>query len=557
MRSASGFCSHKTKAIVVLLICVALCAAAYLCVWAARHLVLEGPLYSEQSGFYDEGFELKLHTLPGVRVYYTLDGSEPTENSAEYHGPIRIDDATGRENLYAAMTGMSGTYGDYIPDFPVDKATVVKSIAVFGRYRSPVSVGVYFVGFGDKSGYDGVRIMSMIVDPDDLFSDSGIYVVGTLAGKPDATAEYTPGTYPANYNIETADMRRKAKITLWDADKSLLADETLAVGIHGGWSKSFRQKGFNFYSVKEYGPDAYGLGEYMLRTSGFRDTFQTMFRDVFNQELVATRDIATQSSSPCVLFINGEYWGLYNLQQRYNETYFKNRYGIEKDDVIVIKSGYVAQGKESDIEYYNALIDYAATHDLSVTENYDTICGMMDVQSFIDYNCAQCYIANMDWPINNDCCFRSRSANGGSPYADGKWRWALYDTDDSDNVDITFPVMGRTASNPFTEEAHWAGDPAETALMAALRKNAEFCRLFAKTFAEMANTNFRYETVKPLLDRYASTYRAPMVMTQRRFQTAAFTAGTFDAYVANIDEFFKNRGAYVVPYMEEVFGHGD
>lgn len=544
--------SYKKKILLSLVSAIIICFLSIIIVSAVRNFLIEGPKYSENSGFFEDAFQLKIFSFPGVHIYYTLDGSEPTIYSDEYTQPITIKDASNNPNVYSAITGMSGSFGDYIPDYPIDKATVVKSIAVIGNYQSEVSTAVYFVGFQDKPGYENVKIMSMVVNPYDLFSEEGIYVVGTLAGMPENGVDYSPGQYPANYNIESKEMRRKAHIILWDTNGSKLAEEDLAIGIHGGWSKSFRQKGFNFYQADEYGMDNYGFDQYMLRTSGYRDTFQTMFRDVLNQELVNDRDIATQASSPCILFINGEYWGIYNLQQRYSETYFKSEFGIDEDNIICIKSGSVAQGESSDIEYYNALIQFAVNNDLSKEKNYEEISRMMDIQSFIDYNCFECYIANMDWPINNNCCFRSRKVKSGSAYEDGRWRWAPFDTDDSVNIDISYPIMGWVDSNPFTYEAHWAGNPAETELMLALRRNEEFCTQFKNTFIEMAEKNFDYNTVKVLLDQYAQTYRIPMTMTQNRFQTMDYTEDTFNQYVSYIDDFFRNRAEYVIPYMEAI-----
>ncbi len=424
--------TYRLKSIIVVIIEIVF--LLLIVIFACRKLKIEKPTYSKQSGFYEMPFKLKIVSSPKACIYYTLDGTEPTTNSIEYQSPIYISDASENDNYYANISGMSGSYGDYFPPFRIDKATVVKSISVINGISSEVSTGVFFVGYQDKIGYKDMKIMSMVVDPDDLFSDRGIYVIGKLAGGVQPNVEYDPGNYPANYNIESKKMRCKAYVMLWDSNKNLLNEENLSIGIHGGWSKSFRQKGFNFYTDDEDNTYKDNLGKYMLRTSGFRDTFQTMFRDVLNQELVADREMATQESSPCILFINGEYWGIYNLQERYNEEYFKDKYNIDKDNIIVIKTGSVSQGETTDIKYYDELISYATTHDLSIQENYDAISKMMDIQSFIDYYCAECYIANIDWPINNNCCFRSRNIKHDSKYEDGRWRWAMFDTDDSDNI---------------------------------------------------------------------------------------------------------------------------
>ncbi len=73
----------------------------------------------------------------------------------------------------------------------------------------------------------------------------------------------------------------------------------------------------------------------------------------------------------------------------------------------------------------------------------------------------------------------------------------------------------------------------------------------------MTNSNFNYERVKQLLDQYSNIYRIPMTITQNRFNSMEYTPQTFDDYVLEIDEFFKNRKKYVIPYMEEVFANNE
>ena len=122
---------------------------------------------------------------------------------------------------------------------------------------------------------------------------------------------------------------------------------------------------------------------------------------------------------------------------------------------------------EEDMIYWNQVIDFATNHDLSSQENYDSICRMIDIQSYIDYSCFQIYVANCDSVSNNFARWRS-SRISERPYEDGKWRWLLYDTDDSAGMvpsltsyDIDSFISGHWANNPLGDKA----DPLFSALM--------------------------------------------------------------------------------------------
>ena len=67
-------------------------------------------------------------------------------------------------------------------------------------------------------------------------------------------------------------------------------------------------------------------------------------------------------------------------------------------------------------------------------EDYERLCQMIDIQSYIDYMCAEIYISNVDWPGNNYEMWRSASVTD-RPYEDGRWRWMLYDTEFSSGSD--------------------------------------------------------------------------------------------------------------------------
>lgn len=512
---------------------------------------LEMPVFSVESGFYDEAFALSLSAGKEEKIYYTLDGSEPTTESELYTEPVMIQDNSGTENYYANIGGIARE-GDYYPTYLIDKATVVKAICVNESGEvSNIASRVYFVGFDNKSGYHNVKIMSVVGDPEDFFSqDRGIYVLGEDYQNWKDYGESMGYSFAANYTDTDKTGERAVTVSLFDEDKNLISQENIGVRIRGGASKGLRQKGFNFYARKNYGEDILELCRKMLRTSGSIDTNKTMLRDVFNQSLVEDRDLETQPGEPCVLFLNGEYWGLYNLQTRFTKEYFEEKYGITEDNLILIKQDKrVAIGDEADMALYTELVTYAREQDLSQEDNYETIMQMMDIQSFIDHYCFEIYIGNTDWPLNNVCCWRSRQGDGDSEYTDGRWRWGVYDTDESTGI---YPEgMSTYSSNAFLEEAHWFGSPTTTPLMSNLLDNGEFKKQFVLSFMDMANENFKYDKVHKKLYELASVYAEPMVETYHRFNGDEYTVDTFYENIQRIDEFYQYRYEYIVPYMAE------
>lgn len=529
------------------------------------------PVFSEESGFYEQPFALSLRAGEGEKIYYTLDGSAPTADAALYTSPILIEDASGRENYYANIENIARD-GDYQPDHLLDKGTVVRAVCVNETGEvSEIASRSYFVGFGEKSGYDRVQVLSVAAAEDDFFSpDRGIYVLG------DTYREWLENyrayrdygnvawrSFAANYTHSDKTKERPVTVALFDTEGGLVSEERIGVRVRGGSSRNLRQKGFNFYAREEYGEDPLGLAAKMLRTSGSIDTNVTMLRDVFNQSLVADRRLDIQPGEPCQVFLNGEYWGLYNLQTRFTGKYFEEQYGIDRDNVVMVKQGSrVSIGTDGDMGLYEELLTFAKEQDLSRPEAYEKISQMMDIQSFIDHYCFEIYIANTDWPLNNVCCWRTRTAGQtsepgrtsepgqtaesgrASEYADGRWRWGLYDTDES--TGIYEDGMGTYAADPFSEESHWFGTPLETPLMSDLIQNEAFRKQFTLTFMDMVNQNFAYESVHDKLYRMAAVYAEPMVKSYHRFNPGEFTQDTFWDNIAIIDEFYEKRADYVV-----------
>lgn len=143
-------------------------------------------------------------------------------------------------------------------------------------------------------------------------------------------------------------------------------------------------------------------------------------------------------------------------------------------------------------------------------------------------------------------------------YGDGRWRWLLYDMDDSAGM-----VEGRTeADTDSFVSGHWTTDPLGEngdILFSALMENDAFKDRFVSTFLEMADTNFDYDRVHALLYEVAEEYCDAVVASQQRFaggdssdgseQTAAYATDDYWDDIQVIDDFFQERRDYIVEYM--------
>jgi len=512
--------------------------------------------FSHDSGFYQEEFYLKMTAQEDCCIYYTLDGSEPTQESFCYKSPILITDATDNPNVYSLRDDIS-LDPVYVPEYPVDKCNVVRAVAVSpdGK-KSKEYTASYFVGYQDRYGYDGLYKVSLITDPDNLFAqDKGIYVLGDVAKNNWFGDEISGTKYKAkvNYSREGRGWKKPAYVEIFDENGKAIEQEEIRVSIHGRYSAICPQKGFNLLPPlqTEEGTNIFdsvlegGYTSLMLRPGGIRDWYSTQFRDVLHAELMNTRSLTVLHGIPCQVFVDGEYWGLYNLQQRVDRGLIARNFGVEWEDVLLIKTDTVVEGDDQDYSYYEDLIEYAQQHELSLNVFYREIEEMMDIQSYIEYICFETYVANADSIENNYSCWRTRTISD-KPYYDGKWRWIIYDSEQSTGiVEITAPEM-----NSFIE-GHYQITPMEDPLFSSLIQNEEFKKRFIDTFVEMTNSDFDKDYVNEVIDEYCDQYIQGAVLSRKRFINPDYTEEMYQNEVNVVKDFYSRRKEYILDYLFE------
>lgn len=542
--------------------------------------------FSQESGFYDDPFELSITASKNSRVYYTLDGSLPNDHSFELEANewFSIDDQSDSSNIYSTFEGTTtGLY--YAPKILIDKATIFRAVA-YDRYGNSGNVvtKTYFVGYQNKSDYyDNVAVISLVTAPVNLFDyNTGIYVNGAtydnwLRSKNyDSQIKYWH--QPANYKNKGDNWERPAHIDFFENNGELAFSEEIGIRIHGGASRAFLQKSFNLYARGLYGSKNIkyeifpGLtsehsgkiidkfDSLMLRNGG-NDTELTKFRDVMIQNQASGLDFSTQASRPAIVFLNGEFWGLYNLQEKYSEDYIKSHYGVDKSNVIIIKSGVIDEGNASDLDYYNELISFATKNNLSNETKYEQFSKMLDIESFIDYVSTEVFVGNVDWGTNNVMLWRSRtvSTDGSKPYEDGRWRFMIYDTEYSTGITYENAMALDAKYNPskVTDNTFWNGMSQRTIvgkIFNSLLVNKGFRQQFATRFKEIADTTFEKDTVLTQIESYADTYRPMMVDTSIRFRALSRDKAIdmFDYEVNKISNYFSLRHNIIIGYLNYI-----
>ena len=478
-------------------------------------------IFSRKSGFYGEEFYLNIYA-PSDEIYYTLDGSEPMRGCQKYEEPLLIYDASQNENTNSMRTDVTGIFAKsdsryVVPNDLIDKCTVIK-VAYYDKngQKSESEERVYFVGFEDKIGYNDVNIISITADSEDLFSsDRGIYVLG------DSFEEYKKNNdyqnikeyqWGANYKHGGREWERKANIQIFDTEKELVLSQSIGLRIQGGVSRAFYPKSLNIYARDEYGSnqlryDFFGTGYYPQRVtlSAGGNDFYSKMRDRIGAELTENCNFSTMNYVPYVMFLNGEYWGFYYLTEKYDEHYIEHYYSVSKDNVLMIKQSDLEVGTLEDYKLYEKMVEFVESADMTIDENYEKACDIIDMDSFIDYYAAEIYMArNADWPRANFALWRSIEKSQ-RPYEDGKWRWMLFDV----NTSALKSDLEKHDTLAYVLE--------ECDLFASLSKNDNFRNAFAERLRKMRDELFELEKVEKKLAEYELLMSEPMENHMRRF----------------------------------------
>ena len=382
------------------------------------------PVSLTPDGVFDGVDSVTVELSGSGTVRYTLDGSAPTESSPEYTGPITL----GSTGVVKAVCFEEGA---------LPSRTLVLSYIVNEGHSLPV-VSLVSENIAEFSQmYNGPRKGVELPASISLYRDGGGF------------------TAPCGVSLngETSLVLLKKNMSL--RFRGSYGQETLQYDIFGGGATEFTN---------------------LLLRAG-QDQEQTLIRNELSQSLCekAGMNVVNQRSIFCVLYINGEYSGIYTLKEKANKYLYASVAGVDPDSVEVVEApaGYGT-------EFYDQIISFSYTNDMSLEENYEHIASLVDMDSLIDWLIMEGFCANTDVTSGNLRYCRSDQA-------DGKWHFMFYD------LDATFATPGAMYANLMS--GYGMDHIQVSSLAVPLMQNAVFKDRFLTRAAELLSDKLSNKAV--------------------------------------------------------------
>lgn len=526
------------------------------------------PEISHVSGLYDRGFNLTLTLKPQTTVYYTLDSSTPHNQSSSYENPIFIDEVwIDKDSEITTITHdnpyQSGPLSFIVtapekwekPKDDIFGATVFKYIVVDNNTQSSSNVitHTYFIHPDMFSRYQ-FPMMSLSTDVYNLVDFStGIHIPGVHYNQ-------VPSSRTGNYFQRGDSWEKDVYVEYFDKSGILVLSQQAGLRIHGGLSRKYPIKSYRLYARKAYGESQFNYAFFddkdidtykrLILRNGGQGYQYTFFGEAFVQSLLKPLTLDIQYSTPIILFINGEYFGIRNIRDRFDVHYLESHYNIDPNQSSILTGhAYLEDGSIQGQAHYQMMYSFITMFNMAVKANYEKAKRMMDMDNYIDYMIVELFSGNIDWPQNNIFYWRKNTTyNPNAPYGhDGRWRFMVND------LDASFGVSWGTVTADVDSFKRLTGDSWKTGrLFMNLLENDEFRSRFIYRMLYLMDTIFEEEHVKALLDEMVSLYEPHMKEHINRFGYPK-SVSTWLSYVGRMYRFIEQREDYMINYMEDFF----
>jgi CotH kinase protein/Lamin Tail Domain/Secretion system C-terminal sorting domain/Chitobiase/beta-hexosaminidase C-terminal domain len=411
------------------------------------------PTITFAGGFYPAAITATAvnNSVTGGILRYSTDGEVPNANSPLYTGPLTISTNSVLKVRCFASTGTLA---------PSQSAT--ESYLFIDDYTIPV--------------------ISISMDSSDLYGPTGIF------------------------DNSNTDFKRACFMEYFDVNgvKQFSSKTSIKPDGGAGGSRSNPQHSVTLEPANSVYGDGEPVNYPLIPEKGFIDKFYSFYlRNGSNNWLQYPQKDATfmrmmkgthalyQAYSPVVVYVNGDYFGVYELREKTKAEYYENNFGNDVDSIDLLAMSYfygpsilrVSQG--SDSTFYQ-MKDFVTTYPAAAPDYFDQVHTKLDLYNFTDYLVGENWFANTDWIYNNMKVSRCRTAGN-------KWRFGLQD------MELGLTGWSNETANQFDWFRYSQQPNVFWPIYDGLIQNPKFKNYFINRYADLMNTNLKTSVYAPVV----------------------------------------------------------
>lgn len=427
---------------------------------------------------------------PEYDIFYSTDGGANFLNGGS---SVSIEEIENPDLTYIPSS--------YHWKRPIGKFPQSKNVIVYLEHpdRSIVTEYIYLTYFEEQES--DLPVLALTLNLNDIVSESqGLFVFGEQAWS-DEGFYNNWWSRNANFRMRGNKWERPAHIQYYDNDELKFQDEC-GIKISGNATRGFPQKSFQLVARKNYGNEFLDFPFFgkdgndksrsiVIRNSG-NDNTKTLFADLLMHTLAQDSYAITQVGHPMVVYLNGNYWGIYNMRERIDPYYLSRIEDVKEDEITLLEGTELKDGDKDEKEKFDALIARISGANDTTEDLLATVENEIDLNSFTDYIIFETYYANTDWPENNSLFYKAK---------DGKWKWILHD------LDYGLAYLGESAVEQNLFEKLAKSSSSVAVLFNFLIQDNDFKKRFTARAHQLLNSLLSENTVTSVFEDLSKKYR--------------------------------------------------
>lgn len=434
-------------------------------------------------------------TAPSGQIRYTLDGSNPKSTSLLYSAPLSIT------------------------------ATTILRAACFESGKPPGQIITRSYFRGEAQG--ALPYVSVVADPNTLFGNTiGIY---TNTHEPTSTAFGLSDVYKGKDAPGHIEFFAPGGVGKFNANVGI------RIGGENNWVHP--QKALNLAVRGKYGSEEVKYDIFpgsknalhtgmTLRDGGDRWANEMLRDAIWSRIAKGYLNVDTADFRPVVVFINGNYYGLHDLRERWDDMWFAQKYHINSDDIDHLLYGHITSGDvtlgvdKGDSDDWLEFMNFINTADLTLQANWDFVESKIDVESFMDFVISESYGNNTSWFHNREFWKQKK--------AGARWKWFLTDMDRTLSTGTTTGILADMLANED--------------VLVRLKVNTTFKRRMAQRYAAHMASTFAEARMQALWTQVDAEISATEVSRhETRWAPGGMTTATRTAGIAGSKTYATTR----------------